>query len=659
MNISFYLNMALENIKKNKQIYVPFLLSSSGIVGMYYIIASLADNKTLMDSFAGAYINYFLNMGSFVLVLFSIIFLFYSSSFSIKQRKSELGLYNILGLERKHIVTLIFVENVLCYVITMLAGLGIGIVFEKVMFLILLKIIGFEVTFGAIMSFKAILTSVSFFGLIFMLLFIYNAYQVLKLRPIELIKEKSVGEKEPKAKWLLSLLGIVTLVTGYYLALTVEDVIDVLIYFFPAVILVIIGTYLLFTTGSIVVLKLLKNNKRYFYQTNHFITISNMMFRMKKNAVGLASICILSTMILVMISSSLSLWFSIDGFVGNVVPYDMVIISDYTENIDVDDNVQNILNEEKIKTDDFISLTRFETTINVDGNELTFDYDGEMIPIVSVYITQEDYEKLTSKDLHLTNDEVYVITRNVDYNHKDIVINNKKYNIREVSNEKIDGFPSSDNINTSNLIIVVDSLAELKNIHDFQDEFSYSKLKKYTMFNYEGNIDEKVLTDRLYQSFDNTEDFMLRIDSQNELLMSFRSLYGAFLFLGIFLGIVFLMAIVLIMYYKQISEGSEDSKRYDIMIKVGLSDKEIRKTINSQVLLVFFVPLIIAIIHLFGSYKLISLAVSMLSRNFYNNYVYWFTICIVLFTIFYIIVYILTSRVYYRMVVNKKRIRQF
>lgn len=652
--------MAIDSIKKNKRLYLPFMLSSAGIVSVYYIMMSLSLNETLQSAYAGMYVSSFLDMGRFIIITFSIIFLFYSSSFVNKRRKSELGLYNILGLEKKHIINISFVEYLICYVISLIIGLIAGVIFEKALFLIILGMLDMDVSFGSIISFKSIVSSIEIYGLIYFSLFLYGVYTITKSNPLELLKEKNSGEKEPKAKWLLTIIGIVTMGLGYFIALNTKTAMETVLTFFPAVFLVIIGTYLIFTTGSIALLKALKKNKRYYYKTNHFITISNMMFRMKKNAVGLASICILSTMVLVMISSTTSLWFSLDRLVEESYPMDMIIkTSPYDNKEQLLEELNNISDKNNTSFFDIKSYVHLETSSTLEDDKIYFsnDYNDPNLlrkQVIMQFVALDDFNNFTDDHQTLKEDEILLYNiNNNNYQNNHLKIYDKDYKIKQIYNQKIDKLPLSNNINSNQFVIIVPTLEDVEEIYEYQKTIygDYaSDIKRITLFDVAEGTNTYEIKNDIYYKFEDLGLDKIRVDVQDEIVNDFRGLYGAFLFLGIFLGIVFMIAIVLIVYYKQISEGSEDAKRFEIMKKVGLSNDEIKKAINSQVLIVFFAPLVIAIIHLFGSYNLVYLVIQLLSANSTDGYILTFMLSIIVFVIFYIIVYIVTSKAYYKIV---------
>lgn len=640
--------LAKDNIKRNKSLYTPFILSTTGIITLTYIVNSLAHNESLMATYAGNFINNFLMIGTTLIIFFAVIFLFYSNSFIVKKRQSEIGLFNVLGLAKRDIVKVLFIETFIVYVIPLLSGLALGIVFEKLAFLIILKLLGVDVIFGFDISLITILGTVIFFSILFVGLFAYSAICVYRTDPIKLLKSKEVGEKEPKAKWLIALLGVVFMVIGYYFANIDTDVMTSLGIFFPAVFCVIIGTYLLFTAGSIAILKALKKNKRYYYKTSHFIATSNLMYRMKKNAVGLASITIMATMILVMTSSTTSMWFSLEHTSDRLYPKDFKIeITDPEASDDlaitkIDEGLKTIDN----KAQDFtiFNSTSFYGRIEDDEVLIEDAYYSNKDSKEFQAIGSHDYEHLTGEKLRLADDEVIIYYEKDGYDKAEISFGDKTFKVKELVKGNIDLLPDSNLLDDSGQVTFVFSdLGVLNDQVDVHRTYLFDTLKPIA---FTENFNYDYLND-LRESF---SDVGVSILAKVDFEASLKSMYAAFLFLGTFLGLTFMLSIILIMYYKQISEGDEDSERYKIMKKVGLSDKEIKKTIDAQVVFVFFAPLIVSIIHLLGSCKMVSSILTALSQSNTDMYFYTMTMTTLAFVLFYVIVYLLTKKTYYRLI---------
>ena len=638
--------LAKDNITHDRRLYLPFILSTMGIIALSYIIYSLSQNEAITMTYAGAYVQTFLSMGFSIILVFSTIFLFYTNGFIIKKRKSQLGLYNVLGLSKRDIAKVLFAETIMVYAISMVLGIIIGIILEKLAFLIILKLLGLAVIFGFTIELSAILVIFICYSILFIALYIYSAVSVYKTDPIKLLREKDKGEKEPKAKWLIAILGLVCMVAGYYLANMEQTAMTSIAIFFPAVILVILGTYLLFTAGSIALLKVLKKNKRYYYKTSHFISVSNLMFRMKKNAVGLASITIMATMILVMTASTTSMWFSLERTSDLMYPKDMIIEID-DPNVDDGKMVEAINSSLASIDNEALDLTyynygslygRFEDHELILNDSYTNNDRG------FTALDNSTYNELTDSDIKLGPKEILVVYDGDKYPYTYMTINNEDYKIIEQFDDNIDILPDSDIINNSSECTLVFNDADISDITSLWRIYLFD-LKK-PLENDDGYYDFDFLSD-VYDTYpEKALTTLYKADFETAL----RGIYAAFLFLGIFLGVAFMLSIILIMYYKQISEGDEDKERYKIMTKVGLSDKEIKKTINSQVIFVFFMPLIIAIIHLFGSFKMVGGIVSTLAQSPSSMYLYTSIIVTIAFVVFYIIVYLLTQKTYYHIV---------
>ncbi len=660
MSKLFYPKLAATNIKKNYQTYIPYILTSIGTIMMYYILKSISLDKGLDSMSGGDSLKTILAMGSFVIGLFSFIFLFYTNSFLIKRRKKEFGLFNILGMEKKHISRIMFFETIYVSIISIIIGLLGGIVLSKLMYMLLLKLLRFKVPMGYAISFKAVYNTLILFGCIFLLTFINNLRQIHLTKPIELLKGGQVGEKEPKTKWLLTLIGLAALSAGYVIALITESPIAALYMFFIAVILVIIGTYCLFTAGSIALLKLLKKNKKYYYKTKHFITVSGMMYRMKQNAVGLANICILSTAVLVMLSTTVSLYIGMEDVLRTRYARNLLITStDITEEYQagIKDTVSNTLEQHGAEAENILEYrylsfpaVRNEDTF-VTGDEVINSFPSDIK--VLYFIPLEDYNAMNHTSYTLDHNEVFLIANGERYTQENFTIFDTPLHIKEHNNTLGERL--------SDIGDVIDSYYVITNDVDQLEEMYRQE---------QGNSDETVSYFRYIYGFDiNTEDEeTIQIsqdissslhdkDYENSYVESaagskeeFFSLYGGLFFLGIFLGGLFIMATVLIIYYKQITEGYDDKSRFEIMQKVGMSRTEIKKSIGSQVLTVFFLPIVTAAVHIAFAFKVITKLLALLGLT--NVVLFaWCTLgTLLVFAVFYAIIYVMTAKVYYKIV---------
>lgn len=659
----FYLKLALTNIKKNGKIYFPYLITSIFTVMMFYCVKFLGgDNGLRKDSESAAMM---MSLGVYVVIIFSVIFLLYINSFLMKNRKKELGLYNILGMEKRHVMLIIFFETLIVYLISLGFGVLTGVLFSKLMMLILVKILAIHTSIVFSIDMNAILITTLLFSVIFFVSFMINAASIRFSNPIQLLKGGQVGEKEPKTKWLMTLIGVITLGAGYTIALSIKDPITALVLFFVAVVLVIIGTYALFTAGSIVILKILKKNKKYYYQTNHFISVSQMMYRMKQNAVGLASICILCTCILVMISSTYTLYSGVFDTVKKSVRADYSYKVGNTEKVNMDEEIINL--EKDIKTSlasknigisRMASLKYCQVWASQNGTVFTAPGEGGNNKLLTILgMTLADYNRIYNHHVTLNDHEV-LYNSNYHFNHDSMMLNNQLYSLKMVKNDP--WFVKDDiaNVDSDSITFVFKDDAALKQALTFEHRsspsYAYEILVDYKG-GYFNSKAEKVMRKT-------TKNFTLKVSEKNDGEISysnmtrydnyqlFSQMYGSLLFLGIFLGVLFMMAAVLIMYYKQLSEGYEDQKRYEILQNVGLSKKEVRQAISSQVLIFFFLPLVVAVIHMSVAYKMILKMFKVMILNAPQTFIACTVVSVIVLTILYTIVYFCTSRTYYKIV---------
>ncbi|MEG1255583.1 FtsX-like permease family protein [Clostridium sp.] len=644
MNKLFYQKLALTNIKNNSKTYYPYIITCICTISMFYIMHSFSINKGLDEIVGSENIKTILNLGTVIIGVFSAIFLFYTNSFLIKRRKKELGLYNVLGLEKKHIAKVLFFESIIISGSSLFIGIIGGIILNKLMFLLFLKILNFHVTFGFSISILSIVITLIVFLGIFILTLMTNLFQIKISKPIELLKGGEHGEKEPKTKWVIALIGLVALATGYGMSLSVKDPISALNLFFVAVILVMIGTYALFTAGSIAMLKLLRKNKRFYYKTRNFISISSMMYRMKQNAVGLANICILSTAVVVILSTTVSLYVGMEDILRYRFSSD-VTISTTEINTDkiktINEIVESEIKESKVNISNRINYTSNsfaamkEDTIFKLNNDNTYNSNASILSIVSI----SDYNRLEGKDIILEDNEVIIFSTTNNYGKDVISIGDKTFKIKE----EVDSLTFA----KKNRASILDTYIVILNNIDSFGEFN----KSYDVaFDVDGNDSEMLkIINGANQSFIES-GINVSIESVADSRESFFALYGSLLFLGLFLGSLFLMATVLIIYYKQISEGYEDKERFEIMQKIGMSKVEIKKTISSQILIIFFLPIIFTAIHIVFAFPIITKLLALL--NLTNMPL--FRLCTIatvsIFAVIYGIVFILTAKIYYKIV---------
>lgn len=660
-----YPRLAFDNIRKNARTYIPYILTCSFATAMFYIMKSLSLNEGIENVQGGDTIVPMLSLGTYIIAIFVCIFLFYTNSFLMKNRKKEFGLFNILGMEKRHISKVIGYESLYVAIISLVTGIFAGIILDKLMYMLILKIMSAEIPLGFYISKNAIISTVILFGILFLLIFLNSLRMIHLSKPIELLKGGNTGEKEPKAKWFLALMGVISLGAGYYIALTVKNPINALLLFFVAVVLVILGTYLIFTAGSIALLKILKANKKYYYKTNHFISVSGMIYRMKQNAVGLANICILSTMVLVTLSPTVSMIVGVEDIIMQRYPYQLefnAYSADEEKYQGIVDIIDETAKEENIEITEQVVYSSLQfSALYTGGDEFFFSDDtSDMSMLDNVYnlnfITAKDYSAYIGKEITLNDDEVIFYSDRVKYNNDSFKLFGKIYTITEHTDNYIsDGLMSADICPTFG--IVVKDISILEELQKEQAKIyndAYSSIVSHCKIDTDGNAEEQI---RLYNKiWDKTtpyvqdNDISYYVECREYSRDSAYGLYGGLFFLGMFLSVLFTIAAVLIIYYKQISEGYNDKKQFEIMQKVGMSEHEVKKSIHSQVLTVFFLPLITAGIHTAFSFPIVKKILAMLQLTNVKLFVIS-NICVFLvFAIIYAAIYLTTAKVYYKIV---------
>lgn len=661
MRKRFYLRLALDNIRHNRQTYLPYLLTCIGTVAMFYILHALSVNTGIQEMRGGYVLAGLLEMATWVVGFFAVLFLFYTNRFLIRRRKKEFGLYSVLGMEKRHLLRVVFWETGLVALAGIVLGLAAGILLNKLAFMALLRIFSEEIPLGFEISFGSMGVTAALFAAIFLLLFISSLFQVQKASPIELLRSAEVGEREPKTRWLLALLGVVCLGSGYYLAISTENPVAALSVFFVAVILVIIGTYCLFIAGSIAVLKLLRRNKRYYYKTRHFVPVSGLLYRMKQNAAGLANICILSTMVLVMISSTLSLYLGEQDILQQRYPRSLSLsMRVYDEEASqamhtlVDDTLEQAgltaVNESEFTYLSFGALRQGDQFLT-DTDQASFSAMNDLYNLV--FFPLDEYNRATGENRTLGEGEVLLYSNRKAYEPDTLTVLGETFTIRE----KLSSFSGINevdaNIASTHYLVVRDmeTVERLEAIQqeEYQDNASF--IQRIYGFDLQGDNDEDVLL--VYGNLlERAGDYGFNgyIECRQAEREDFLGTFGGLFFVGILLGILFLMATILIIYYKQVSEGYEDRSRYRVLQQVGMTKAEVRQSIRSQVLLVFFLPLITAGIHVAAAFPAVSRMLALF--NLTNTWLFfWCTaVCFAVFAVFYAVVYVLTARTYYRLV---------
>ena len=677
MRHHLYLRLAVGNIKNNRRFYLPFLFTAALTVVCFFIMSSIGVNQTLPG---GNTVQIVMHMGVIIVGLFSVIFLYYTNSFLIKRRKQELGLYNILGLEKRHIAAVLTLETVLSALLSIGSGLIIGVLLDRLMFLVLRNLLAFDVTMTYAFHWQSVTWTVIVFAAIFLLLLLANLVQVGRAKPIELLRGGQVGEKEPRVKWPLVVIGVLALGSGYYIAVTTESVIAALGLFFVAVVLVIIGTYCLFLAGSIAVLKVMKRNKGYYYKVRHFVSVSGMLYRMKQNAVGLANICILSTMVLVTVSTTVSLYGGVTHILERRFPYD-IDTQFYNAAEPVKEYVRTALNEEVeaagLEVTQLVDYDSLSVALLMDGNRLV-PRDDKLLADTAVatsqgayiqFFTPEGYAAVTGYQVgELGEHEVAAYVQDGTLP-ETFNLMGEDYTVKEwITTAPADSELSGYLGNTFYIVVrddvVLERIYQAQLAADGESYYASSMDWEFSV-NLSGTEAQKAaLADRFQARF---ETYQLTLNDgssypiewvstvRQDNISDAYSLYGSFLFLGILLGLLFLMATVLIIYYKQIIEGYDDRARYQIMRQVGMDKKLISSSVRSQVLTMFLLPLGMAAVHLCFAFPLLTRVLKALMLDNVSVFFWCTLITFAAFVVVYVLVYAITARVYYRTVSLQER----
>lgn len=666
-----YFKLAKTNLSNNKPFYIPYIISSIITVAMLYMMSFLSDNKGLNKIMGADSLATIFRLGVGIIVIFSYIFLFYTNSFIIKRRKKEIGVYNILGMEKRHLSKVLFVETIYSAIISLVCGIIVGIAFSKFILMVLYGIIGIHKTVEFFVNIHGIILCVVSFGILFLLTFLYNFMQIKLANPIELLRGTNVGEREPKTKIFMTIVGVVCLAIAYYIAITTENPLNVLTLFFVAVLLVIIGTFALFTAGSIALLKLLRNNKKFYYNKRHFMAVSGMLYRMKQNAAGLASICILSTMVLVVISTTVSMYVGIQDELMARYPNDVCVTVDYNSVIDKSSEIEKAIFDE-IDSAEVKNKKAFSyLSVFVGQKGDNFTTDKEHLSYQNSYLfyilSKDDFIKrdnsFKDKIGNISKGEAVVVL-NKKYDKKDIKIFGKNYKV----NKSFEHMEDNDLYMISTLnglgYIILDNDESVQELYDMQEKMLGKGANYYTnkiRFDFKsGNKKQKAAA---YKKIDNVVKKYFKenkndkkeissywVESRQENEQNFYLLYGGLFFLGIFLGTMFLMVTVMIIFYKQITEGYDDRERYQILEKVGMSSREVKDTIKSQIRIVFVLPIFAAAVHVTAAFPMVNRLLKMLNLNNEKLFAGCLAATIIVFAVIYYLVFKVTSRAYYKIV---------
>ena len=653
--------LAVSNLIKNRKLYYPFALAVLLAVTITYLFYSLTLNPNIGKIRGGESISMTLALGMVVVTIASGIIVLYANSFVMKNRSKELGVYGMLGLEKRHLISMVFKELLIFGSLTLTAGLGLGALFDKLIFALLLKLMKMKVELVSTFQPIVFILVLIVFGAIFLGLIFINAFRIARMNALQLSREKASGEKKGRFLGFQTILGLISLGAGYYLAVTVENPLSAVLIFFVAVLLVILGTYLLFNAGITVFLQILKKNKTYYYQPNNMISVSNLIFRMKKNAVGLATIAILSTMVLVTMSATTSVFKASETFKKVMNPHDFGITGQNVEKEDINKLLDQYASDKglTVTKKEVLTYSNFGVA-NQEGTKLTIFEKGQnrvQPKTIFMVFDQKDYENMTGQKLALSGKEVGLFTKNKELQgQKELTLNDQTYTIKEEIKKDfiLEHVPNQYNILTSdyNYLVVPDLKA-------FLDQYSNSSIfnQYYGGMNVTASEEEQLKLADDYAKFLN--NFNRELNKEGSYVYGsnladssaqMSALFGGVFFIGIFLSIIFMVGTVLVIYYKQISEGYEDRERFIILQKVGLDQKQIKQTINKQVLTVFFLPLLFAFLHLAFAYHMLSLILKVIGvLDATMMLTVTLSICAI-FLIVYVLIFMITSRSYRKIV---------
>lgn len=670
MKLGFYPKLAWSGMRKNSKLYVPYTLAGAGMAALFYIISYLSSSESLLMVGGGGNIAIILGLGKFVIAVFSLLFLFYTNSFLVRRRYKEFGLYNVLGMNKRNISRILLWETALNALISVGGGVLLGIVFSKLAELGLLNMIGSDVDFTLGVSAVAIIFTVGLFGAIYLLIYLNAVIRINLSSATELVKSENAGEKPPKANWLLGIAGVVILGAAYYIAVSIKSPLTAITLFFFAVIMVIIATYLIFIAASVLLCKILQKNKGYYYKKNHFVSVSSMAYRMKRNGAGLASICILATMVLVMISSTTCLYFGTEDSLRARYPRNVNVsvwyderenmtaesVSAFRDKINAaaaDAGMDNVLDYRNIATSGVLADGGLRTGESAITEDIIFTYSS----VAEAYIIPlSDYNAMAETDETLSDDEALVFAYRTDYTSDSFAIDDgTRFKVKKV----LDSMPCYSGDAMASIAAGVYVVVSDKSFSDadFSSENGSSYSWKYGFDTSLSENEEMTLSQKIYGIIDRIDENSIKSSVESIALnrAEFYELYGGLFFLGIILSIAFICAAVLIIYYKQISEGYEDARRFEIMQNVGMTKKEIRSSINSQLLTVFFLPLIFAGLHLGFAFPFIHKMLMLFNLNNLPLLIGTTAVSFLVFALLYAIVYRVTSNSYYNIVSNGNR----
>ena len=671
MRKGIFSKLAVQNIRNNKSTYIPYMITCIFCIAMIYMMEFLRDCPTLEQAVLhAAEVRMIISTGEVVVVIFCVIFLIYSNSFLMKRRQKEIGLYNILGLERNHIGIVLLLETIFTTILSLAGGIAIGILASKLSLLLLLRLLHIPAILGFYISTKGIITCLLMFGAIFLLILLLNLRRIHLSRPVELLHGNNTGEKEPKAKWFMALVGFICLGIGYYLAITTESPISAISIFLLAVILVMAGTYLLFTAGSIVILKFLRRRKSFYYRTGNFISISGMLYRMKQNAIGLASICILSTGVLLMISMTVSIYFGINDIMVNSYPYDVDISITSVSEEECQTAIEafeKAISDNKVPVDKKAEEIYLTIISRIDHGQIqiaepnTLSESGSVLTLSLV--RQSEYKKLTGTNPALQDGEILAWASKMAEKSDSLTVNDSVFTVKKWLEDS--PLTCGRDIVYGNAVFVVTD-SDFEKFDEMRTEMykdtsaapAGQDLTVHLGLNITGSDETKIaygtpVLDAIKALQDNgqlSDNSWITSGIRAQEYDSYYADNGSLLFIGIFLGSLFLLGTAMIIYYKQISEGYEDQNRFEIMQKVGLSHREVKSSIRRQILMVFFLPLLMAMLHISMAFPLIRRMLLLFGMTNTRLFIGCTAGTVLIFALVYGLIYLMTAKSYYHIV---------
>ena len=673
MHKGIFSRLAKQNIRNNKSTYIPYIITCIFCIAMIYMMEFLRDCPTLDQAVRQAdEVRMIVFTGEIVVEIFCIIFLIYSNSFLMKRRQKEIGLYNILGLERNHIGIVMFLETIITSIGSLAGGIAAGIIGSKLALLLLLKLLHIPSVLGFYISVKGIFTCLFMFGIVFLMILFLNLAKIHLSRPVELLRGNNTGEKEPAAKWLMALIGFICLGAGYYLAVTTESPIKAITIFLLAVILVMAGTYLLFTAGSIVILKFLRRRKSFYYRTGNFISISGMLYRMKQNAIGLASICILSTGVLLMISMTVSIYFGMNDIMLNRYPYDvdMSVTSISEEECQTAiEAFEKAIVDNKVPVEKSVEEIYLDIVCSKNGDQILIKptntiRNSDSVLVLSL-LDQAEYERLTGISANLNDGEIFAWYPSA-VQKDSVTVDEKEFTVKKWM-DKNPLTCGEDAVSDNAVMVVTDE--DFKKFDEMRTEMykgvssapAGEDLTLHLGLDITGSETEKIefgtpvmeTVKDLKKSGGLSENAWIISGIRQQEYESYYADNGSLLFIGIFLGSLFLMGTAMIIYYKQISEGYEDQKRFEIMQKVGLSRREVRSSVRRQILMVFFLPLLMAMLHITMAFPMIRRLLLLFGMTNTKLFIGCTAGTVLIFAVVYGLIYLMTARSYYHIVERK------